>query len=252
MSDFDPNRPGLNPSQKRALIKSELKKGALSRMYRCNPFWVTDKYEVGKEYDPDCCKDTLNAEQVSFLETLFDWNNISYELHPYMYADKDNWARLLDMTDDDPHFEAFLQSSFATVCIPVFRDSLKETAAINFIMYNSIANYAVVPEAMKPLLEELESGKPTQFTTGLDGEELPVPIEVVDLGIFTVPTNLVILECGVENGVKPIGFPEKEIEGTDVSIPKQYSPAIIADRCAPATMPPAPDTLPPGEGPVEL
>jgi hypothetical protein len=258
MSDFDPNRPGLDSTRKRDLIKSELKKGVLSRMFRCNPFWITDNYEVGKEYDPDCCKDTLNAEQVRFLETLFNWDNITYELHPYMYADKDNWARLLDMTDDDPHFEAFLQASFATVWIPVYRDSQKETAAINFIMYNSIANYAVVPEAMKSLLEELESGKPTKFTTGLNGEQLPVPIEVVDLGIFNVPTNLVILECGVENGVKPIGFPQKpDLESTDVAIPKQYSPAIIADRCTPAPAPvlaPAPPALTVGsviEEPIE-
>lgn len=226
MSEF---RPALNPERKKELIKTELKKGALSKMFRCNPFWITDNYKVGKEYDPDCCNDTLNAEKVRFLETVFDWSNITYQLYPYLYADKDNWAELLNLSDDDPHFEAFLQASFATVRIPVHRDSLKETAAVNFIMNNSIANYEVVPASMKPLLDELEAPK---FTIGLDGEVVPVPIEVVDLGIFPVPTDLVILECGVENGVKPIGFPQTGAELTQVSIPKQYSPAIIADRCA--------------------
>jgi hypothetical protein len=239
MSEFNPNAPGLNPTRKKQLIMTELKKGALGKMFRCNPFWITDDYEVGREYGPDCCQDSLNGEKIRFLETLFDWNNVTYELYPYLYANKNNWPGLLDLTDDDPHFEAFLQASYATVRIPVYRDSQKETAAVNFILYNSVANYQVVPAAMKPLLDELGSGKPTEFTTGLNGEQLAVPTEVVDLGIFTVPTDLVILECGVENGVKPIGFPQADAEGTDISIPKQYSPAIIADSCPAATTVPA-------------
>jgi hypothetical protein len=230
MTDFDPNLPFLHPLKKRALIRTELKKGVLSRMYRCNPFWITDNFEVGKVYDPDCCKDGLNGETISFLERVYDWDSLSYELHPYLYADRRNWSGLQDLTDDDPHFEAFLQASYATVRVPVHRDAQKETAAINFIMNNSIANYSVVPASMKPLLDELED-EPTKFTTGLNGEQLPVPVSVVDLGVFRVPTNLVILECGVEKGVKPIGFPQKDVEGTDVSIPKQYSPAIIANPC---------------------
>lgn len=249
MSEFNPNAPGLNPTRKRELIKTELKKGALSKMFRCNPFWITDNYKVGNEYDPDCCKDSLNGEKIRFLETLFDWNNITYELYPYRYADKDNWNDLLDLTDD-PHFEAFLQASYATVRIPVHRDTQKETAAVNFILYNSIANYQVVPAGIKPLLDELGSGKPTEFTTGLNGEQLAVPTEVVDLGIFTVPTDLVILECGVENGVKPIGFPQTAVEGTDVSIPKQYSPAIIADSC-PVTPPNPADEEPVTPNPAD-
>jgi len=237
MSAWNPNLPGLNPSRKNDLIRTELKKGALSRMFRCNPFWITDNYEVGKEYDPDCCADSLNAEKVRFLETVFDWDNVSYELYPYIYADKDNWAGLLNLSDDDPHFEAFLQASFATVRIPVYRDSLKETAAVNFIMNNSIANYEVVPASVLGLLEEMESATP--FKTDADGKLVyehdsdgnKVPYYSTDLGVFPVPTDLVILECGVENGVKPIGFPQTAAHATDVLIPKQYSPAIIADRC---------------------
>jgi hypothetical protein len=59
-----------------------------------------------------------------------------------------------------------------------------------------------------------------------------VPKTTVDLGIFSVPTSLVILECGNQDGVKPIGFPQEEAPDPDVVIPKQYSPAIIADNCS--------------------
>lgn len=234
LSGFNPNLPGLHPAKKQQLIMEEIKRETLRKMFRCNPFWVNDNYVVGNEYVANCCQDSFNAEKVRFLERVFDWDNMTYELHPYFYASKANWSQLLDLSDDDPHFEAFLRSSFATIQVPVHRDSLKETAAVNFIRNNSIANYEVVPEDMQAVLAELDNIQPTLFTYDLDGNELPEPKEEVDLGIFNLPTSLVILECGTSEGVKPIGFPQSEDEPTsDVILPKQYSPAIIADSCTP-------------------
>jgi hypothetical protein len=234
LGEFNPNLPGLHPLKKKQLIRDEIKKETLRKMFRCNPFWINDKYEVGNEYSPECCLDAKNAEKVRFLESVFDWKNMNYELYPYYYADKDNWSQLLDLSDDDPHFEAFLQSSFASVQVPVFRDEQKEIAAVNFIANNSIANYEVVPADMGPILAELANNQPTLFEFDEQGNELPAPTSVVDLGVFQLPTSLVILECGTADGVKPIGFPESTDPPTsDVIIPKQYSPAIIADTCPP-------------------
>lgn len=230
-ASFDPNRPGINPSKKMQLIKEEVKRETIRKMFRCNPFWLKDNFEVGKEYNPKCCSDAQNALKVKFIETTFDWENITYQFHPYFYSDKNNWEELLKLTDDDPHFEAFMQASYATVRIPVFRDELKERAAINFLEFNTIANFDVIPEDFDPLLTELRDNQPSKFYFDIDGNELPVPVEVIDLGVFKVPTDLVILECGNSDGVKPIGFPQKELPDTDVEIPRQYSPAIIADNC---------------------
>lgn len=321
MSVFNPNNPGLNPDRKSELIKTELIKGALTKMFRCNPFWITDNYEVGKEYDPNCCADNLNAEKIRFLESTFDWKNMTYELHPYFYADKDNWTNLLDLTDDDPHFEAFLQSSYATLRVPVYRDSEKEIAAINFILNNSIANHSVIPAGMEHILDDLKANTPFGYInetetdipfvaikkeydrTGHikiyymeeDGTEIlcnevleydkegnktlfyyniatgevviseikegvnndgqkynyyfnsanekiithrtkteynidgtSQPYYSTDLGIFNIPTDLVILEAGTQDGVEVRGYPEDTTAPTsDVIIPKQYSPAII-------------------------
>jgi hypothetical protein len=245
MSEFNPNLPGLNPQQKLDLIRTELKKEALRKMFRCNPLGINDKYVVGKEYQSDCCTDQHNAEKVRFLETVFDWRNITYEFYPYFYGSRDvknlqgqkvsdNWNEIQKLTDSDPHFQSFLQASYATIRIPVHRDSAKELAAINFIMNNSIANFEVVPESAQPLLDELENEAVTMFTTDITGEVLPVAKETIDLGIFNLPTSLVILECGTQDGVKPIGFPESlDPPTSDVIIPKQFSPAIIADTCNP-------------------
>lgn len=235
LSSFNPNLPGLNPSKKEQLIRDEIKKETIRRMFRCNPFWVDDNFVVGREYKPNCCVDSLRAEKVRFLENTFDWDNMTYELHPYFYSNKASWAKLLELADNNPHFEAFLQASFATVQVPVHRDHLKEVAAVNFIKYNSLHNYETIPEDMEEVLEELDLVTPTMFTYDLEGNELPEPSDTVDLGVFNLPTSLVILECGTTDGVSPIGFPQSEEDPTsDVIIPKQYSPAIIADSCPPA------------------
>jgi hypothetical protein len=228
-SEFNPNLPGLHPQKKMQLIRDELKKETLRKMFRCNSFNVKDKYVVGKEYQSDCCKDATNAEKVRFLETVFDWRNMTYEFFPYFYGSRDvmspsgqkigdNWNDIQKFTDDDPHFEAFLQASYATVRVPVFRNSEKEIAAINFILNNSLGNYEVVPEGMLSIVEELELEPATPFDDTIPTD----PIYTVDLGVYQLPTELVILECGTQDGVMPNGFPD--IDG-------QYSPAIIADTC---------------------
>jgi hypothetical protein len=156
---------------------------------------------------------------------------MTYELHPYFYANKSQWNKILDLEDDDPHFEAFLKASFATIQIPVYRDNLKEIAACNFIVNNAIGNYETIPEGLENLLEELSSEAATEFTTDIDGTVLPEARTSVDLGIFPMPTSLVILECSNQDGIKPLGFPQADAPETDVLIPMQYSPAIIADSC---------------------
>ncbi len=237
MSEFNPNIPGLNPQEKMKIIHDELKKEVLRKMFRCNPFNLRkDKFEVGVEYQSDCCLDSDNAEIVQFLESVFDWRNMTYELHPWFYTNRevfkddnslvDNWSALLKLKDDDPHFEAFLKASYATVRIPIHRDSKKEISAINFIVNNSIANYEVLQEGMQALIDEMANEPISKFTYSIDesGQAVEVPESTsVDLGVFPLPTSLVLLECGVQDGVKPDGFKD---------IPKSFkSPAIIADTC---------------------
>lgn len=230
-SSFNPNMPGLNPSQKLKIIKDELKKETIKRMSKCNPFWINDKYIVGQEYNQNCCLDKTHGEKIRFLETTFDWDNMTYEFHPYYYSDKNNWSKLLELTDSDPHFESFLQASFSTIRVPVHRDNLKEISALNYLYNNSIANYEVVPEHLQSIIDEMKDNAVATFTEDLNGDSIAVPINEKDLGVFNIPTSLVILEYGVSDGVKLRGYPEDNTEPTsDVKIPKQYSPAIITDN----------------------
>lgn len=240
LNSWNPSMLDINPAKKNSLIKEELKREAIRKMFRCNPFWMNDNYKVGEEFENPCCGSSgitnggnPPTEVIRFIETAFDWQNVTYELHPYFYANQTNWAGLLNLSDDDPHFEAFLKASQATIRIPVHRDYQKETAVINFIINNSIANYETIPSNMQALIDELQLEPNTTIASyDLNGDPILEELEKTDLGIFNIPTDLVILECGNTDGIKPIGFPMSDDDPTtDVIIPKQYSPAIIADSC---------------------
>ncbi|MDD2345387.1 MAG: hypothetical protein PHY85_04500 [Bacteroidales bacterium] len=102
---------------------------------------------------------------------------------------------------------------------------------MNFLYNNSIANYEVVPEHLQSIIEEMKDNAVATFTEDETGTPVADPINVKDLGVFNIPTSLVILEYGVSDGVKLRGYPEDATAPTsDVIIPKQYSPAIITDN----------------------
>jgi hypothetical protein len=223
----------MNPAKKKELIASELKRDALKKILDCNVaglnFAVNDSYKIGDEYDQNCCVDAFNAEKVRFIENCFDFKNMTYEFFPYFYGNKNNWEAQLKLNDEDPHFEAFLKASYASIQIPVHRDKMKERAAINFILNNSIANYMAIPANAQSLIAELENepASPFDYQVSTNPSIPPIPITTLDIGLFEVPTDLVILECGNENGIKP-----REDLALSAAILDQFkSPAIIADPC---------------------
>ena len=59
------------------------------------------------------------AEFIKFFETAFHWEIFSYIFYPYYYNAKCQWSELLQTKNDDPIFEAFLQSGMAKVLVPI-------------------------------------------------------------------------------------------------------------------------------------
>ncbi len=59
------------------------------------------------------------TEFIKFFETAFHWEIFSYIFYPYYYNTKCQWSELLQTKNDDPIFEAFLQSGMAKVLVPV-------------------------------------------------------------------------------------------------------------------------------------
>jgi hypothetical protein len=59
------------------------------------------------------------ASQVKFFEQAIDWKLMSYIFYPYYWGDKCDWASLIQSKNEDPIFEAFLQSGMARVVVPI-------------------------------------------------------------------------------------------------------------------------------------
>ena len=59
------------------------------------------------------------ANFIKFFETAFQWDILSYVLYPYYYNESCEWPELMQIKNNDPIFEAFLQSGMAKLMIPV-------------------------------------------------------------------------------------------------------------------------------------
>lgn len=65
---------------------------------------------------------------LKFMEQAFEWENLSYYLYPYYWANKTEWSNLYQAEDIDPLFRAFLQSGMARVVVtvrPGFEDAVQ-------------------------------------------------------------------------------------------------------------------------------
>ena len=58
------------------------------------------------------------APEIQFLEQAFEWENLTYVLYPYYWADHDRWSALADINGADPEFVRFLRSGSVRVILP--------------------------------------------------------------------------------------------------------------------------------------
>lgn len=123
-----------NPALNRLIEERELKRICIEMMSK--PYC----YDFGKSFN-ECktyrCKSACGenealvpnviqneelekyAQFVKFFEKAFQWEIMTYVFHPYYYNEQCNWSELLQTKNDDPIFEAFLQSGMANLLVPV-------------------------------------------------------------------------------------------------------------------------------------
>jgi hypothetical protein len=58
------------------------------------------------------------APEIQFLEGAFEWENLTYVLYPYFWAEKSLWPDLADLSSSDPEFDRFLRAGSARVVVP--------------------------------------------------------------------------------------------------------------------------------------
>ncbi|WP_426476750.1 hypothetical protein ACP3T3_15665 [Chryseobacterium sp. CBSDS_008] len=101
---------------------------------------------------------------LKFMEQAFEWENLSYYLYPYYWANKTEWTNLYQTEDVDPLFRAFLQSGMARVVAtvrPGFEDAVQfymatgkiwnggEVPVIGDSLYLSIVDEMKQPKGIK-------------------------------------------------------------------------------------------------------
>ncbi|WP_185151270.1 hypothetical protein [Chryseobacterium viscerum] len=176
---------------------------------------------------------------LKFMEQAFEWENLSYYLYPYYWANKTEWANLYQAEDVDPLFRAFLQSGMARVVAtvrPGFEDAVQfymatgkiwsggEVPVIGDELYLSIVDEMKQPKGEKqgkawitrlptPLnILQAESiglkvGHALPFTAE-DPNDFEVPGDVITESNFVKDNSLM----GNKSSIKQIQFSLKNLD----------------------------------------
>ncbi|MCB0644629.1 MAG: hypothetical protein KDC44_23455, partial [Phaeodactylibacter sp.] len=56
---------------------------------------------------------------IQFFETALEWRLMTYLFYPYFWGNKASWPETLQIRDNDPLFEKFLQAGAARIQVPV-------------------------------------------------------------------------------------------------------------------------------------
>jgi len=174
---------GQSASANRELEKQELKRNSVEMLMR--PYGRTlgqDFLEPGGCGVPSARQDAAweaYASQVKFFEQSFEWNSMAYIFYPYYWADRCDWARLLQTeSSSDPLFTSFLRSGMARVVVPVrrgFEDAITyylDTGDIwlggDLVLHTDDELYLSVAEELREIEgvveEEWETRMPTTLT----------------------------------------------------------------------------------------
>jgi len=133
-ADQEGNNNFSNPAMNRLIEERELKRICIEMMSKPYCYDIGKSFIECKDYKcEDKCGEVENvvsevvqnraleqySEFIKFFETAFHWEIFSYVFYPYYYNSKCKWSELLQTKNDDPIFEAFLQSGMAKVLVPV-------------------------------------------------------------------------------------------------------------------------------------
>jgi hypothetical protein len=139
-NESDDTNTYKHPGAYLEIIQTEIKRLCIELLLqntdldRCQEFYVTTQCRNTE----DCEKipmltnlDQLDeyASMVKFLEQSFHWSLSSYNLYPYYWAGKCDWADMLHNEDTpDNEFQKFLKSGMARVLVPV-REGFEKAVA---------------------------------------------------------------------------------------------------------------------------
>lgn len=111
---------GDSPTRNAEVVREELKR-SVTELLLGDRF--KGKHALTYDNDPNSFPRTdfnknVEASEIQFIEQAFEWENLSYILYPYYWADSQEWATLQQIEGPDAKFDRFLRSGSARVVLP--------------------------------------------------------------------------------------------------------------------------------------
>ena len=189
---------GNSPTQNKQTTIAELKKHTLSMLTGAN-FAGRNAIRTGVDRGDDGppewdvgAADRVGIE-VQFLEQAFEWENLTYILYPYYWADNSRWPELATLQGADPEFARFLQAGSARLIVPArpgFEAEVQLYAAFG-VLWGGGSPPAPGEEGYLSIAEEIKAQQ-QPAADGIRGQswEVKLPTTLVWLDTqSTLPTN---------------------------------------------------------------
>lgn len=141
---------GRNPLENERLIRSEIKKGAISVFthQHYDLFGAITSSPQGFP-QPNLLEAAAEGAYIRFFEQAFEWEQMMFFFYPYYWGRKGQWVNRSLLQDVDPLFAEFLKAGAARVVVSV-RPGF-ESAVAHFLDTAQIWNGGELPPITSPL-----------------------------------------------------------------------------------------------------
>lgn len=141
---------GRNPLENERLIRTELKKGAIS-VFTEQHYDLFGAITVSPQGYPQANLPEAAAEgkYIRFFEQAFEWEQMMFFYYPYFWGRKANWLKRALLQDVDPLFADFIKAGSARVVVSV-RPGF-ERAIAHFLDTGEIWDGGDLPDITSPL-----------------------------------------------------------------------------------------------------
>ena len=145
---------GNNPDINRQIEIEELQKWCTEALL-LDRFenWNAMKKAITGQPEIDFNQVKKETPIVSFMNTAFEWESITYKPYPYFYGNKKEHPVIRELTDTDPKFMAMLKAGYCRVIVPVSYGF--ETAALHLISTGQVWNGGNLPVLGDPLFQSI-------------------------------------------------------------------------------------------------
>jgi hypothetical protein len=212
------------------IVREEFKKSVIETLtgQRFEAFMAMQDNQPAQGY-PEFNFDRAAAEgnYMSFFENAIEWENMTWNFHPYFWGRKPKWVdKMRYLTDQtDPEFTDFLRAGAARVMVPV-RPTLSKSMLFYLQSNGEIwaGDDVALTEEYTDLIKDLNG-----VSVNSSGQEITqdFPVAVDPPWVIKMPTTLVTLPVGITTGDDPQPiynlpdysdrFPPDELLGVDLN-----------------------------------